>query len=131
VFYIAKSLSFFKDEIKKGEIAPQKILAFFTIALGCFVTSYLALRYKSKNIFLLASEAFIDNGLWCILAGLWTFSSLTVGLKTLPRVLTVFIGFYFLHLGINAYLYLNFAFREKSEEQSQTLVAAPKLEGHQ
>jgi hypothetical protein len=116
-------LSFYKEQINQGKIAPQKILVFFTIALGCFITSYLALRYKSKNIFTLASEAFIDNGLWCILAGLWTFSSLTPGLEALPRVLTVFIGFYFLHLGINAYFYLKFAYGKKHETEPEAIVA--------
>jgi hypothetical protein len=114
-------ISFFKEEIKKGEIAPQEILVFFTIALGCFIASYMMLRYRIKNIFPLASEAFIDNGLWCILAGLWTFSNHTPGLEILPRVLTVFILLYFVHLGLNAYFYYHYA------HQKPEAVAVPKL----
>jgi hypothetical protein len=101
-------ISFFKDEIKHGEIAPQKILVFFAIALGCFIASYMTLRYRVKNLFPVMSEAFIDNGLWCILVGLWTFSNHTPGLENLPRVLTVFIFLYFCYLALNAYYWYDF-----------------------
>jgi drug/metabolite transporter (DMT)-like permease len=102
-------ISFFKEEIKRSEVAPQKILLFFTVALGCFIASYISLRYRIKNIFPLAAEAFLDNGLWCILAGLWTFTNQQPGLEALPRVLTVFIFVYFVHLGLNSYFYIKYA----------------------
>jgi hypothetical protein len=101
-------ISFFKDEIKEGNSGPQQILIFFAIALGCFMASYMTLRYRIKNLFPLVSEAFIDNGLWCILVGLWTFSNHTPGLEVLPRILTFFIFLYFFYLGLNFYFWYDY-----------------------
>jgi hypothetical protein len=117
-------ISFFKDEIKGGKVAPQSILLYFAIALGCFIASYMTLRYRTKNIFPLASEAFIDNGLWCILAGLWKFSSNTPGLENLPRVLTAFIFLYFFYLGLNAFYYYKYSHKK---QQPAAPAAAPAL----
>src|SRR5260370_25479272 len=81
-------ISFFNEDIKEGKVAPQKILLYFAIALGCLIASYMTLRYRTRNLFPIMSEAFIDNGRWCILAGLWTCSNHTPGLEDLPRELT-------------------------------------------
>src|SRR5437773_1541261 len=60
-------LAFFKDEIKRGEPGPETILFFFAVALGCFIASYMALRYRTKNLFMVLNEALLDDGLWCVL----------------------------------------------------------------
>src|SRR5713226_4503902 len=73
-------LSFFKNEITAANPAPQGILYFFAIALACFVTSYMTLRYRNRRLFPFLFDAFMDNGLWCILAGFVVFTRRTPGL---------------------------------------------------
>lgn len=122
-------ISFFKEDIKGGKVAPQKILLYFAIALGCFIASYMTLRYRTRNLFPIMSEAFIDNGLWCILAGLWTFSNDTASLENLPRVLTVFIFLYFFYLGLNAFYYYQYAHQKQETtvpEAKPESAATPK-----
>lgn len=91
-------ISFFKEEIKSSQSGPQDIILYFAIALACFVGAYLALRYRDKNIFQFLSEAFIDNGFWCILLGLWSFSVKTAGLERLQIVFSLLMGVYFVYL---------------------------------
>jgi hypothetical protein len=91
-------LAFFKDEIKKGDNTPEGILLFFAVALGCFIASYMALRYRTKNFFIMLNEAFLDNGIWCVLVGFWTFFNANQSLRPLVGIFTVFIVLYFLYL---------------------------------
>jgi hypothetical protein len=92
-------LSFFKEEIKQKNPAPEAILYFFAIALACFIASYMTLRYRHRHLFLFMFDAFMDNGLWCILVGLLKFAARTPGLTRLSAVFKFFVGGYFLYLG--------------------------------
>jgi hypothetical protein len=66
-------VSFFKEQIQRGDRGPENIILFFSCALVSFVASYMTLRYRTKNLFGFISDAFIDNGFWCILVGLLAF----------------------------------------------------------
>ena len=99
-------LSFFKEEIKRHDSGPQGILFFFALALGCFVASYVILRFRGRRIYSLLADASIDNGIWCILVGLWTFSEETPGLELLPRIFVFFITIYLACIVLHFYYYL-------------------------
>jgi hypothetical protein len=99
-------ISFLKDEIKAGEPGPRAILMFFAVALGSFIFSHMVLRYRGRRIFSLISDASVDNGLWCILVGLWSFSTQTAGLGGLATVFAFVILGYLVYLGLNFYYYV-------------------------
>jgi len=84
-------LGFFKDELKKGDTTPERILFFFASALGCFIVAYMVLRFRTKNLSLILNQAFLDNGLWCVLVGFWAFSRQITALSGLLIVFTFFI----------------------------------------
>lgn len=91
-------LAFFKTDIQNNDPAPQKILFFFACALGCFIASYMVLRFRTENVSLLLNQALIDNGLWCVLVGFWTFFTRTTALRSLTTIFTIFIVLYFVYL---------------------------------
>ena len=91
-------LAFFKTDIQNNDPAPQKILFFFACALGCFIASYMALRFRTENVSLLLNQALVDNGLWCVLVGFWTFFTRTAALRSLSSIFTIFIVLYFAYL---------------------------------
>ena len=91
-------LAFFKTDIQNKDPEPQKILFFFACALGCFIASYMVLRFRTENVSLLLNQALIDNGLWCVLVGFWTFFTSTTALRSLSAIFTIFIVLYFAYL---------------------------------
>jgi hypothetical protein len=101
-------VSFFKEDIKAHLPGPQTILTFFAAALGSFIVSYMVLRYRGQRVYSLISDASIDNGLWCILAGLLLFCHTTPGLERLPVVFLFVLIAYALHVALNFYFYVRF-----------------------
>jgi hypothetical protein len=103
-------LAFFKDEIKKSnELNPEAILYYFAIALGCFLTSYMTLRFRHRQIFIVLFNALIDNGLWCIVVG---FLSLTMMIPKLHRLTVVFgtlAAIFLIYVGIHIIYSLKFS----------------------
>jgi hypothetical protein len=99
-------LSFYKEEIKRRDPAPHAILMFFAVALGCFISSHIILRFRGKKFYLLLSDASIDNGLWCILVGLWVFCHRTPGLEGLPIALGAAIAVYSISVCMNVYYHV-------------------------
>jgi hypothetical protein len=102
-------LAFFKDEIKRGDSTPKGILLFFAVALGCFIASYMAMRYRTKNLFMVLNEAFLDNGLWCVLAGFWEFFNASPSLRALSATVTIFIVIFFLYLIMHFVYWIGYA----------------------
>jgi hypothetical protein len=95
-------VGFFKDEIKAGAAQPTGIIFFFAVALGCFAAAHMVLRYRTRNAFGFVADSFVDNGLWCVLVGLWVF---TRGTTTLGPLSLIFLLLGLLFLG---YLALHF-----------------------
>ena len=62
VFMYGRFWVFTEESIKAGDKAPEQIILFFSVALACFVASYLTLKYRTKNLFGFLSDGFIDNG---------------------------------------------------------------------
>jgi hypothetical protein len=87
-------VSFFKEAIQHGEPGPENIILFFCGALTCFIASYMALRSRTQNLFLFMSDAFIDNGFWCVLVGLLTFLGHIAGMRRPAVVVTLLLVFY-------------------------------------
>jgi hypothetical protein len=100
-------ISFYKEEIKRRDPGPHAILIFFAVALGCFMCSHMVLRFRGKRFYALLSDASIDNGLWCILAGLWFFCSKTSGLESLSIAFGFAIVVYIVCVGLNCYYYVS------------------------
>jgi hypothetical protein len=101
-------VSFFKDEIHARDAGPQKIIFFFCCALACFIASYMALRYRTKHFFGFISEAFIDNGFWCVMVGLWAFFSRTTGMSQPAAIVTLLLIFYTASLVLNFYYHIHY-----------------------
>jgi hypothetical protein len=102
--------SFFKDEIKKGDSEPSDIIFFFGCALVAFIASYTILRFRIRTVADFISDALVDNGLWCILAGMWTFF---YGRAT-PKIAFLFFAmliFYFFYVARNLFYYARFSMR--------------------
>ncbi len=93
-------LSFFKDEIKGGTFHSEGIFIYFTVALGCFVGGFMTLRYRERNLSEYLSEAFFDNGLWCIFVGFWSFFHEQLALTQLSAVMTGVIVIYFVYVAL-------------------------------
>jgi hypothetical protein len=110
-------VSFFKEPIKAGEAGPEKIILFFACALACFIASYMALRYRTKNLFGFLSEAFVDNGFWCVMVGLWAFLSRTAGMKESAAVIKLLLIFYLGYLILNFYYHIHYV--RKSNRRPQ------------
>ena len=102
-------IAFFKDEIKRGDAAPEGILFFFAVALGSFIASYMVLRYRTRNLYMILNEALIDNGLWCVLVGFWAFFNASPTLRDLTSVFTIFIVVCFAYLTIHFGYWIKFA----------------------
>ena len=82
-------LAFFKEDLKGGtKLSPEPILHYFAIALGCFLTSYMVLRFRNRQVFFFLCAALLDNGLWCIVIG---FLGLTVTMSSLHRLTSTFV----------------------------------------
>lgn len=101
-------VSFFKEPIKAGEAGPENIILFFCCALACFIASYMALRYRTKNLFGFLSEAFVDNGFWCVMVGLWAFLSRTAGMKESAAIIKLLLVFYLGYLILNFYYHVHY-----------------------
>jgi hypothetical protein len=101
-------ISFFKEEIKSHQPGPEIILTFFAVALGSFIASYMVLRYRGQRIYSLVSDASLDNGMWCVLAGLLLFCYTTPGLERLPSVFAAVMAAYIVYVGLNVYFYVEF-----------------------
>lgn len=99
-------ISFFKDEIKHHDPGPHAILIFFAVALGCFMCSHMVLRFRGKRFYALVSDASIDNGLWCILGGLWFFCRKTPGLENLSIAFSFAVAIYSVCVAFNCYYYV-------------------------
>lgn len=94
-------VSFFKDQIQRGETGPENIILFFCCALVSFIASYMTLRFRTMNIFGFVSDAFIDNGFWCVMVGLLAFFTQT------PRMGRPAVAVFLLLVFYTAYLMLN------------------------
>lgn len=77
-------VGFFKEELKT--LGPQQIILFFGVALGSFVASNMALRFRTRQLSIFAAQAFQDNGLWCILLGLRGFLRSAAASSGLPKM---------------------------------------------
>jgi hypothetical protein len=100
-------VSFFKEEIKHRDPGPHTILIFFVVALGCFMCSHMVLRFRGRRFYALLSDASIDNGLWCILAGLFFFCMRTPGLENLSIAFDFAVAVYFICVAFNCYYYVS------------------------
>ncbi len=87
-------VSFFNEAIQREDSGPENMILFFCCALFCFIASSLSLRHRTNNIFGFLSEAFIDNGLWCILVGLLAYFSRTGGMRKPAIAMSVLLVFY-------------------------------------
>jgi hypothetical protein len=87
-------VSFFNEAIQREDSGPENMILFFCCALFCFVASSLALRHRARNIFGFLSEAFIDNGFWCILVGLLAYFSRSGGMRKPAIAMSVLLVFY-------------------------------------
>lgn len=65
-------VSFFKDEIKAGNLRQLDTLFVFACALIAFIASYSILRFRKRLLVDFAAGGLLDNGLWCILLGMWS-----------------------------------------------------------
>lgn len=94
-------VSFFKDAIQRDNKWPENIVLFFCCALVSFVASYMTLRYRTKNLFAFMSDAFIDNGFWCIIVGLLAFfirsGYMTKAAIAMSVLLVFYVGCLILH----------------------------------
>jgi hypothetical protein len=103
-------LAFFKDEIKKpSELNPEAILYYFAIALGCFLTSYMALRFRHRQIFIVLFNALIDNGLWCIVVGFLSLTTMTPKLHRLTVVFWILASVFLIYVGTHIVYSLKFS----------------------
>lgn len=95
-------VGFFKEELKKGNSGPQQIILFFGVALGSFIASNMALRFRTRQLSIFGAQAFTDNGLWCILLGLRAFLTSAAASSGLPKMfdllLVLFCPFILWHL---------------------------------
>lgn len=113
-------LSFFKDEIKSGnQTAEYRTVFFFCLGLGFFIASYMALRYRTKNLFQYTSEGFTDNGLWCILFGLNAFFKDVNGLRRSRIVIDILLALFLAYLGLHFYHHLVYARKFSATDVSQ------------
>jgi hypothetical protein len=87
-------VSFFSEAIQREESGPENMILFFCCALFCFIASYMTLRYPAKNVFGFVSEAFIDNGFWCIIVGLLTYFIRSRGMRKPAIAMSVLLAFY-------------------------------------
>jgi hypothetical protein len=110
-------VSFFKERIKAGEAGPENIILFFAYALACFIASYMALRYRTKNLFGFLSEAFIDNGFWCVMVGLWAFLSRTAGMSESAAVIKVLLVLSLGYLILNFYYHIHYVRKSSRRRQ--------------
>jgi hypothetical protein len=94
-------VSFFSEAIQREESGPENMILFFCCALFCFIASYMALRYPAKKVLGFMSDAFIDNGFWCILVGLLTYFTRSRGMRkpaiAMSGLLVFYAGFLILH----------------------------------
>jgi hypothetical protein len=104
-------VSFFKEAIKAREQGPESIILFFCCALACFIASYLALKYRTRNLFPFMSEAFVDNGFWCVMVGLRAFFSRTNGMNKPALVVLLLLIFYVGYLALNFYYHIDYVRR--------------------
>jgi hypothetical protein len=110
-------VSFFKEAIKAGEAGPERIILFFCWALACFIASYMALRYRTKNLFGYLSEAFVDNGFWCVMVGLWAFLNHTAGMKQSAAIIKLLLIFYLGYLILNFYDHVHYVRKSNRPRQ--------------
>jgi hypothetical protein len=111
-------VGYFRDSIKAGDGGAEGIILFFCCALACFVASYMALRYRNRNIFGFMSDAFIDNGFWCVMIGLWRFFHGSVRMNAAASVVALLLVFY------SGYLILNFFYYAHYVRKTKDLVRA-------
>jgi hypothetical protein len=102
-------ISFFKTEIASGNHGPQQILFYLSLALACFVASYMTLRYRTKNIFPFLSDGLIDSGFWSIMIGLLMFYLTVPGLEKLSLVFFVLLAFYLAYIALHFYYHIQYA----------------------
>jgi hypothetical protein len=87
-------VSFFNEAIQREDSGPENMILFFCCALFCFLASSLSLRHRASNIFGFLSEAFMDNGFWCILVGLLAYFSRSGGMRKPAIAMSVLLVFY-------------------------------------
>lgn len=87
-------VSFFSEAIQREERGPEDMILFFCCALFCFIASYMTVRYAAKKVFGFTSDAFIDNGFWCIIVGLLTYFIRSQGMRKPAIALSVLLAFY-------------------------------------
>jgi phosphatidylserine synthase len=87
-------VSFFNEAIQREDSGPENMILFFCCALFCFVASSLALRHPASNTRGFLSEAFIDNGFWCILVGLLAYFLRLEGMRKPAIAMSVLLVFY-------------------------------------
>lgn len=104
-------IGFFKEEIKSAQPQPRGILFFFALSLAFFVASYLALRYRTKHLWFLVSDAAIDSGFWCILLGVWVFCNETLGLRSITPLFLTLLTAFLIYLLVHVFFMLAFAHR--------------------
>ncbi len=104
-------VSFFKTEIAEGKPGPENILFYFSFSLACFVASYMALRYRTKHLFLFLSDGLIDSGFWSIIIGLLSFFLEMPALKRLPSILFGLLAFYIAYIALHFYYHVRYVKR--------------------
>jgi hypothetical protein len=87
-------VSFFNEAIQREDSGPENMILFFCCALFCFLASSLSLRHRPGNIFGFLSEAFVDNGFWCILVGLLAYFSRSGGMRKPAIAMSALLVFY-------------------------------------
>jgi hypothetical protein len=107
---ISLSFSFFKTDLEAGAHIPVvSTIFYFCFALGCFIASYMVLKFRTQNLFEYLSEAFIDNGLWCILVGLFALFQNVKGLHRSRYVMGGSIVLYCCYLILNFYHHIKYS----------------------
>jgi hypothetical protein len=105
---LSLTLSFFQKQASPDPSGIGAILFCFSLALACFVASYMTLRYRTKNIFHFASDGLIDCGFWSIMLGLLEFFRIQ-GFHKLSRIYVVLLVFYLFYVGFHFYLHIQYA----------------------
>lgn len=100
---ISMLASFFKDEIKNGNPRPLNVMFLFSCALIAFIGSYTLLRSRKRRLADYFSEGCLDSGVWCILAGMWTFFDL-YGPSKVSQLFFVVLILFALFIGRALYL---------------------------
>lgn len=99
---ISLVVTFFKDEIRGNGTQYVTVTVFcFSVALVCFITSFMVLRFRGEYFWNYLWEGLTDNGLWCILIGLFAFFTNRPALHPARLVLGGMAAAYVAYLAFN------------------------------